>query len=205
MAATALPLNEADEPELNEEEHAEQIPDDTDPPTYGTNNRGLPQQLKDAIDNLVKKFSQRDMYDRRIEVLMDRIMRFYDDGVQHVYPNFGTGVYQIGVSGGTVDLGNGRQLECPEYMGAYNIFRSRRRSIHAVLTQNPPGIDFIPNKLGDPEAEQSAQIAEGYRHFFDQANDVKGIQEDISRMMCLSGRVVARTYQTTDAQRWGFN
>src|ERR1700744_1853920 len=203
--ATTPPVQAEEPEELNEQEQAESIPDSSDPPTYGENNRDLPDQLREAVDNLVKTFQARDMYVRRIEVLMDRMLRFYDDGVQHVYPNFGTGVYQIGVSGGTVDIGNGRQLECPEYMGAYNIFRARRRSIHAVLTQNPPGIDFIPNKLGDPEAEQSAEIAEGYRHFFDQANDVKGIQEDISRMMCLSGRVVARTYQTTDAQRWGFN
>lgn len=191
--------------DLHEEEHPEQIPDPSDPPTYGENNRDLPDQLKQAIDNLVKTFSLRDMYDRRIEVLMDRILRFYDDGVQHVYPNFGTGVYQVGSAGGYVDLGNGRQLECPEYMGAYNIFRRDRRTLHSVLTQNPPGIDFIPNKIGEPEDEQSAEIAEGYRHFFDTHNDVKQIQEQISRMMCLSGRVVTRTYTTASAQRWGYN
>src|SRR5580692_6741430 len=121
------------EDDLNEEEHPEAIADPSEPPTYGQNNRDLPKQLKDALDGLVKTFSLRDMYDRRIEVLMDRILRFYDDGVQHVYPNFGTGVYQIGVSGGYVDLGNGRQLECPEYMGAYNIFRRDRRTLHSVL------------------------------------------------------------------------
>jgi hypothetical protein len=195
-----------DQPSLNEEEHAEEIPDTNDPPTYGKNNRKLPKQLKDALHALVMKFSEkRDLYDRRIEVLTDRLNRFYDDGVQHVYPNFGTGVYQVGVSGGYVDIGNGDRMECPEYMGAYNIFRARRRSIHAVLTQNPPGIDFIANQLGNPEGEQSAEIAEGYRHFFDQANDTKGIQEMMSLMMCLSGRTVARTYQTQDRQRWGVN
>jgi hypothetical protein len=195
-----------DQPSLNEEEHAEEIPDTNDPPTYGKNNRKLPKQLKDALHALVMKFSEkRDLYDRRIEVLTDRLNRFYDDGVQHVYPNFGTGVYQVGVSGGYVDIGNGDRMECPEYMGAYNIFRARRRSIHAVLTQNPPGIDFIANQLGNPEGEQSAEIAEGYRHFFDQANDTKGIQEYMSLMMCLSGRVVVRTYQTQDRQRWGVN
>ena len=196
---------EMDAQPTESEEHPESVPDQNDPPTYGTNNRELPKSLKEAIDNLVKVFQQRDMYDRRIEVLMDRILRFYDDGVQHIYPNWGTGVYQIGSAGGYVDLGNGRQLECPEYMGAYNIFRRDRRTLHAVLTQNPPGIDFIPNQLGDPEAQQSAEIAEGYRHFFDKSNDVKRIQEEISRFMCLSGRVVTRVYTTKDAQRWGYN
>jgi hypothetical protein len=201
MATT--PLTQ-DDPELHEEEQPEN-PAQDGPPTYGENNRDLPLQLKEAIDGLIKTFSLRDMYDRRIEVLMDRILRFYDDGVQHVYPNFGTGVYQVGVSGGYVDLGNGRQLECPEYMGAYNIFRRDRRTLHSVLTQNPPGIDFIPNKIGEPEDEQSAEIAEGYRHFFDTHNDVKQIQEQISRFMCLSGRVVTRVYTATNPQRWGYN
>jgi hypothetical protein len=197
--------DQTDQPSLNEEEHSDEIPDTDDPPTYGKNNRKLPKQLKDALHALVMKLEKRDLYDRRIEVLTDRLNRFYDDGVQHVYPNFGTGVYQVGVSGGYVDIGNGDRMECPEYMGAYNIFRARRRSIHAVLTQNPPGIDFISNQLGNPEGEQSAEIAEGYRHFFDQANDTKGMQEYMSLMMCHSGRVVVRTYQTQDRQRWGVN
>src|SRR6201999_2098530 len=43
------------------------------------------------------------------------------------------------------------------------------------------------------------------RHFFDKHNDVKKIQEEVSRYMALSGRVVIKTYQTKDAQRWGYN
>src|SRR5882762_1995652 len=167
-----------DEEITAQEDNPGDIPDSDDPPSYGKNNREIPQQLKNAIGSIIKASQARDMYDRRIEVLMDRILRFYDDGVQHIYPNFGTGVYQIGVAGGYVDLGGGRQIECPEYMGAYNIFRARRRSIDAVLTQNPPGIDFVPDKPGSPEDEQSAEIAEGYRELFDQANDLKRIQQD---------------------------
>ena len=205
MADATLEMKEMEPAEAETEEHAEVSPDPSDPPTYGTNNRDLPKQLKEAIDSLIKIFSAREQYDRRLEYLMDRLLRFYDDGVQHFYPNWGTGVYQIGTAGGVVDLGNGRQIDCPEYMGAYNIFRRDRRTLHAVLTQNPPGVDFIPNQLGNPEGEQSAEIAEGYRHYFDQANDVKQMQENVSRYMCLSGRVVTRVYTAQDAQRWGMN
>ncbi len=174
------------------------------PPSFGENNRQLPDQLKDALKELVKEFQGRDLYDRRIEVLTDRILRFYDDGVQHVYPNYGTGVYQVGVAGGYVDVGNG-QMECPEYMGAYNIFRARRRTIDSVLTQNPPGIDFQPDHPDRSEDIEAAETAEGYRHLFDQSNDCRQIQQDISRMFELSGRCVTWTYTTTDAQRWGYN
>lgn len=184
-------------PVQEEEQYADEVaPDDVpqsdEPPTYGKNNHDLPDLLQDAFDRLVKKFQARDVYDRRIEVLMDRILRFYDDGVQHVYPNWGTGVYQVGTAGGYVNVGNGKSIECPEFMGAYNIFRIRRRSLDAVLTQNEPGIDFTPDQ---PESEdiEAAETAEGFRHLFDQNNDIKKIQQDIARMFELSGRCVSWT------------
>ncbi len=136
---------------------------------------------------------------------MDRILRFYDDGVQHVYPNWSTGVYQVGQSGGYIDLGNGGSLQCPEFMGAYNIFRSRRRSLDAVLTQNPPGVDFVADKPERSEDIEAAETAEGFRHLFDQANDIKGIQQDIARMFELSGRCVAWTRTVASKAKYGEN
>jgi hypothetical protein len=185
--------------------HVVQEPQPAAPPSYGVNNRDLPELLRDALGALVKDFQGRDLYDRRIEVLTDRILRFYDDGVQHIYPNYGTGVYQIGVAGGYVDLGDGNSVECSEYMGAYNIFRSRRRTIDAVLTQNPPGIDFQPDHPDRSEDIEAAETAEGYRHLFDQANDVRQIQQDIARMFELSGRCVAWTHTVANRQKWGVN
>src|ERR1700691_2098701 len=114
-----MPLvDEGTDGEFADEQAPESVPQKDDPPTYGENNRDLPEDLKAKWDALVKKFQQREMYDRRIEVLMDRILRFYDDGVQHVYPNWGTGVFQVGTAGGYVDLGNGQSVQCPLYMGA---------------------------------------------------------------------------------------
>jgi hypothetical protein len=180
-------------------------PQQPDPPSFGKNNRHLPQILKDTLAGLIKDFQQRDQYDRRIEVLTDRIMRFYDDGVQHVYPNYGTGVYQVGTAGATIDLGDGNQNQCSDYLGAYNIFRARRRTIDAVLTQNPPGIVFEPDKPDRSEDIEAAETAEGYRHLFDQKNDVPDIQQTVTRFFELSGRVVAWTYTTTNREKFGLN
>jgi hypothetical protein len=180
-------------------------PESPGPPTFGENNRHLPDILKDTLTAIVKEFQQEDLYDRRIEDLTDRIHRFYDDGVQHVYPNYGTGVYQVGSSGAYVDLGNGDGFECGQYMGAYNIFRARRRTIDAVLTQNPPGIDFQPDRPDRSEDIQAAETAEGYRHLFDQKNDVSDIQQSITRYFELSGRVVAWTRTVANQQKWGIN
>src|SRR5882757_10990286 len=151
----------AEDEELTaQEDNPGDIPDSDDPPTYGKNNREIPQQLKDAIGSIIKASQARDVYDRRIEVLMDRILRFYDDGVQHVYPNWGTGVYQVGTAGGYVNIGNGKSIECPEFMCAYNIFRIRRRSLDAVMTQNSPAVDFTPDRPGQSEDIEAAETAE---------------------------------------------
>jgi hypothetical protein len=188
---------------LVDEAEPDSVPQSDDPPMYGQNNRDLPDQLQDAFDRLVKKYQGRDVYDRRIEVLMDRILRFYDDGVQHVYPNWGTGVYQVGTAGGYVNIGNGKSIECPEFMGAYNIFRIRRRSLDAVLTQNEPGIDFTADRPGQSEDIEAAETAEGFRHLFDQNNPIKRIQQDIARMFELSGRCVAWTRTLKSRAKFG--
>jgi hypothetical protein len=205
VISTNAIMPDIQEEQLADEVAPESVPQSDDPPTFGVNNRDLPDILKDAFDRLINKYQARDVYDRRIEVLMDRILRFYDDGVQHVYPNWGTGVYQVGTAGGYVNIGNGKSIECPEFMGAYNIFRIRRRSLDAVLTQNEPPVDFTPDRPGQSEDIEAAETAEGYRALFDQNNDIKKIQQDIARMFELSGRAVAWTKTLKSRAKFGEN
>jgi hypothetical protein len=146
------------------------------------------------------------MYDRRIEVLIDRILRFYYDGVQHVYPNWSTGVYQVGTAGGYVDIGNGQNVQCPMFMGAYNYFRAEWQSIDGVLTQNPPGVGFAPDHPQESESIEAAETAEGFWEMFDQAEkggQIKRIQKRISYLMGMSGRVISWTKTVKSRSRFG--
>jgi hypothetical protein len=164
--------------------------------------------LTNKLEAIVRKLQDQEMYDRRIEVLLDRIMRFYYDGVQHVYPNWATGVYQVGTAGGYVDIGNGQNVQCPMFMGAYNIFRARWRSLDAVLTQNPPGVGFAADHPQESESIEAAETAEGFWEMFDQAEkggQVKRIQKRVSYMMGMSGRVVSWTKTLKSKARFGAN
>src|ERR1700743_721006 len=181
-----------------------QDPAPQEPPSCGKKNRKLRDELKDVLKDLVTTFHQQELYNRNIEGLMDRKLRFYDDGTQHFYPNYGTGAYQVGEAGASINL-DGEQFECSEYLGAYNIFRARRRTIDAVLTQNPPGIVFEPDHPDRSEDIEAAETAEGYRHLFDQNNDIADIQKTVTRYFELSGRVVAWTHTSTNQQKWGVN
>ena len=203
MAASTMPAPPQEGPETGGAPVTEQ-PSPQEPPSFGENNRHLPDVLKDVLTDLVKEFQGQELYNRNIEGLMDRKHRFYDDGIQHFYPNYGTGAYQIGEAGATINL-DGDQFQCSEFMGAYNIFRARRRTIDAVLTQNPPGIVFEPDHPDRSEDIEAAETAEGYRHLFDQHNDVTDIQKTITRYFELSGRVVAWTYTAVNQQKWGVN
>src|ERR1700759_2350085 len=108
MAAAAPPMQDAAQ-QLEEQTTggAPVTPDPPDAPplSFGEKNRHMPQQLKDILTAIVKEFQNEELYDRRIEDLTDRALRFYDDGVQHFYPNYATGVYQIGEAGGSVNIG----------------------------------------------------------------------------------------------------
>ena len=164
--------------------------------------------MTNKLEAIVKKLQDQEMYDRRVEVLLDRIMRFYYDGVQHVYPNWATGVYQVGTAGGYVDIGNGQNVQCPMFMGAYNIFRARWRSLDAVLTQNPPGVGFAADHPQESESIEAAETAEGFWEMFDQAEkggQVKRIQKRVSYMMGMSGRVVSWTKTLKSKARFGAN
>lgn len=183
------------------EDHPQQIESPDEPPTYGERNCYLPEQLKNALKIALEHLSTKELYDRRREVMRDRRNRYYRRGFQHIYENRQTGVYTMGAAGEAVSVGNGL-IECPQYIGDYNIVRPTELIIESVLTQNPPGIDFRPNTQTTEDLE-AANTAEIYREFFDRHNDSKGIQLKIVQMMCESGRTIVSVETAANAQLWG--
>jgi hypothetical protein len=185
------------------EDHPAEIQDPNEPPTYGERNCYLPEQLKNALKVSLESLGTRELYDRRREVMRDRRNRYYRKGFQHIYENRQTGMFAVGVADESIAVGSGF-IECPRYIGDYNIVRPTELVIESVLTQNPPGIDFRPNTQQTEDLE-AANTAEIYREFFDRSNDSKGIQLKIVQMMCESGRTVVSVNTEANAQLWGMN
>lgn len=186
------------------EEHPEEIDEPDEPPTYGERNKFLPDQLKTAIKNSMISIGQRELYDRRREVMRNRRNSFYRRGWQHIYENRQTGTFSLGVAGEAVSTGSGGSVECPQYIGDFNVFRPTELVIESVLTQNPPGIDFRP-KTQDTEDLEAASTAEIYREYFDRSNDSKGIQLNIVQSLCESGRTIVTVATEANKQLWGMN
>ena len=185
------------------EEHPEEIQEPNEPPTYGERNCYLPDQLKNALKIALESLSTKELYDRRRHVMRVRRNKYYRKGFQHIYENRQTGMYTVGVAGESIAVGSGF-IECPQYIGDYNIVRPTELIIESVLTQNPPGIDFRPNTQSTEDLE-AANTAEVYREFFDRSNDSKGIQLKIVQEFCESGLTIITVNTEANAQLWGMN
>lgn len=204
--ATVPTLDESELPNDGDqaiEDHPEEIQDPNEPPTYGERNCYLPDQLKNALKVALETLGTKELYDRRREVMRDRRNRYYRKGFQHIYENKQTGMFAVGVAGEAIAVGSGF-IECPQYIGDYNIVRPTELVIESVLTQNPPGIDFRPNTQSTEDLE-AANTAEIYREFFDRSNDSKGIQLKIVQEFCESGRTIVSVNTEANAQLWGMN
>lgn len=182
------------------QDHPEEL--DSQEQLFGENNVDLPEQLVGILRGLFRKFMKEEMYERRWEVMTGRRLRFYERGFQHISWSARDYCFQQVTPGMTTTVGSDT-LEAPNYIDDYNIFQPYLLTKVAVLTQNPPGVDFLPKKAGDSVDSQAAHDAEGYRALFDQANDVAQKQAQIARYQGLSSRVVAWTRTEADAQRWG--
>lgn len=190
-------------PEAPVEENPATQEVDGNPSSYGEWNIELPDQLKDALAECIREAGKQEMYDRRREILRDRRNRFYERGFQHIYEGKGH-MFVQGQPGATIQS-SGDQVQCPNFIEDYNIFRPFCNVLTSVHTQNPPGIDFRPKNPNESTDIEAAQTAEGYRQIFDRQTDVKAIQKDIVRMMLLSGRTITWTYSETCPQKWGVN
>lgn len=189
-------------PPENEQPDEEQ---EVQPTDYGPANRDLPEQLVDAIKAAVKTFSEQERFTRRREVMHDRRNRFYERGFQHIYPGYGNNQgFTMGSPGGYIQNATGQTAQLPQYIDDYDIFGPYLWILVAILTQNPPGVNFQPIDPSIPEDIDKARNAENYSHTFDRMNDSKQIQADIIRMMALSGRTVSWTRTEQDAQRFGY-
>lgn len=171
-------------------------------PQMGEDNRDMPEDLQSALKALVTKLQGQDKYARRSEVIDARRQRFYDRGDQYIFWNAASWVFVPATGGGSLQQGS-EAVDMPRYTDVYNIFHGYLRSIVAVLTQNPPGVNFEPDDPNESSDITAAQAADKFKHVVDRANERKALQADIARFFCTDGRVVLYTRTVKNAQKFG--
>lgn len=195
MSAVADPL-------AVEQPDEQVIPEPEEDEGYGPRNEKLPEQIEKAIRSAIIKSQGEERYLRRLEVLHDRKLRFYERGHQHIYEGRDD-CFVLAIPGASFYDAEGNEEEWGDYIDDYPIFHGFVWIIQSVLTQNGPGIAFEPKDPSKSEDNQAAETADGLRKNFDRVNDIKKIMREVVRMMCLSGRFVVWVKTEENAARWG--
>jgi hypothetical protein len=170
----------------------------------GLDNQELPEELQNALRSLVQHVLGLEKWPRRQEVMLARLQRFYERGDQHVYWDARSWVFAQVTGGASVQTDDG-SVDMPHYVADYNIFGPYERSLVAVLSQNPPGVNFEPNDPNKAVDIASAKAAERFRHYIDRCNPRKNLQSSIVRLFCTDGRVVLWTRNEKSAAHFGYN
>lgn len=84
--------------------------------------------------------------------------------------------------------------ELPRFTDVYDIYTPHKRSLTSLLSQNPPGINFIPDDLQRSVDVTAANYAEKMRHRVDRLVNMKDRQAEIAATFCTDGRAVTRTW-----------
>ena len=163
-------------PELMEEQQAQDPI--SDEPT------GLSEAAQTALVDLVTKTLKAEQWARRQEVMRAREQRYYERGDQNLFYNRSS--YQfvpLADSGATL----------PPYTDVYNIYRPNLRTLVSVMSQNTPGVNFVPNSLKSAADILSASLAEKTRHKLYREVDTRALQTEVARLFCTDSRVIVRT------------
>lgn len=153
----------------------------------------MPQELSDGarteLESLVTGVLKDEMSARRSEVRIAARQRFFRNGIQHVWYDSASYSYMAPDASG---------LELPRFMDVYNIFTPHWRSFVSILSQNPPGVNFVPDDLQRSPDVSAAASAEKMRKRVDRLVHMKDRQAEAAGYFCTDGRTITRT--TTDAQ-----
>lgn len=143
-------------------------------------------QLK--VKNLLTEYAGEEKWPRRVEVIEARLQRFFERGDQYVYWNAAKFIFAT-VSQGLVTGSADDATDMPRYMDVYNIYEPYEETILSLLSQNPVGVTFKPEKQIALDIA-AAQDAEYYRQEIDRINEWKNVQTAIARNFCTDGRTV---------------
>lgn len=131
------------------------------PEDYGHNYRNLPEQLVNAITEVIKEAQLEDRWWRLQEVLRASLCRQYDLGNQHLWCN-GTDWVQA-IPGQSYTNGDGEVDSFPDYIGDYNIFTPTAQIVQAKISEPDIGIDFQPIRMDRSVDRQAADAANAIR------------------------------------------
>lgn len=144
----------------------------------------LSEEARTAIEQLVSGILKEDQTARRAEVRRAWDQRAMDNGIAHTWYDNSSYCLMLPQASGE---------ELPPYMDNYNVYTPHRRNFTAILSENPPGLNFPPDDLQKGIDVTASDYAEKMRHRVDRLVHMKDAQMDAAKLFCTDGRTIAWT------------
>lgn len=159
------------------------LPDIEAPPE--AQHKQLSDEGRTALESLVNGILAEEKSARRSEVRRSWQQRNFANGHQYLWWDNASNTYcQPEASG----------QELPRFMDVYDIYTPHKRSLTSLLSQNPPGINFVADDLQRSVDITAASYAEKMRHRVDRLVNMKDRQAEIASNFCTDGRTLTRTW-----------
>lgn len=137
-----------------------------------------------GLQKLLQSCLNDDKVARRSEVKEAWRLRLYCQGKQNVWYDQNNYIFC------TLEA-SGRKL--PRHRGVYDITSPHKRSFVSILSENPPGVNFVPDDLQRSVDVTAAKLAEKMRGKVDRMVAMKERQSKAAGYLCTDGRVVSWT------------
>lgn len=137
-----------------------------------------------AIEEIVAGCLKEDSSSRRAEVRKAWEQRCFKNGIQYIWYDDSSHCYM---------QPSASSQELPRFMDVYNIYTPHWRSFVSILSQNPPGVTFVPDDLQVGRDVTAAAYAEKMRNRVDRIVQMKDRQMEAANLFCTDGRTVAWT------------
>lgn len=144
----------------------------------------LSDEGRKALESLVNGVLAEEKSARRAEVRKAWQQRNFRNGNQYLWWDNTSNCYMQPEASGQ---------ELPRFMDVYNIYTPHWRSFVSILSQNPPGINFVPDDLQRSVDVTAASYAEKMRHRVDRLVHMKDRQAETAGYFCTDGRTITWT------------
>ncbi len=168
-------------------------------------NHDLPEDLQAGFRALAKKFSGREIKDRRFELRRVRKARFFWRGVQHLLWNDDAQSMVVGQYGAASLVNSNASAQQPTFMRDFNIYTPYGKSFMATFCGNQPATRFEPEDPTQSVDIRTAEASNNFRRVFEKWNPPKMLQAQIARLLWTDDRVVVWTRYEQDGERFGYD
>jgi hypothetical protein len=157
----------------------------------------LPESKENCLEALVSEAAKRDLTSYRVEVRDAWKQRYFYRGNQYLLP---------GKNGSWIlprmVLMSGQSYD--DHNQETNVYLAFADTIAAALTAGSPSVRFEADDTSNPADITAAEKSDGARKLLERANDMLGLQAELSRYLWTDGRGLFYTHHVVDAQRFGW-